>query len=265
MGFSSAPAPSVCRTAIRQLEGASGGTIPDHLLAAIAHVESGRRDPQTGRFVPWPWTINAEGQGFFFESKVEAIAAVRDLQSRGVRSIDVGCMQVNLMHHPNAFSSLEQAFDPPANAAYAARFLMQLHDQAGDWTRATGMYHSATPELGADYARQVQAALPVEAQEAGGSAPAQFASATPFTSARQFGAPEHFTEPTQSISAWHGAYATAQPAAHLAVAVPFSSGDKARILPLSAGPGSVGQGRSLDAYRATPIALSSRLFRSPGG
>ena len=33
---------------------------------------------------PWPWTINAEGVGSFYETKAAAIAAVRDLQARGL-------------------------------------------------------------------------------------------------------------------------------------------------------------------------------------
>ena len=41
-------------------------------------------------------------------------------RAQGARSIDVGCMQVNLLHHADAFASLEQAFDPVANARYAA-------------------------------------------------------------------------------------------------------------------------------------------------
>ncbi len=248
VGFPGGQPTSPCRAAIRQVEGASGGIIPDHLLAAIARIESGRRDPQTGRFTPWPWTINAEGKGFFFESKAEAIAAVRDLQSSGVRSIDVGCMQINLMHHPNAFGSLEQAFDPNANAAYGARFLMQLHDQSGDWTRATGLYHSATPDLAADYQRQVLAALPAEKQEAGDARLTQMATAS-----------------TQLATPWRSTMAPMQPATPGAVALPFSQGDKARIIPLGSGSGGVTQGRGLDAYRAAPIALASRLFRSPGG
>ena len=75
--------------------------------------------PADRRVHPWPWTINAEGQGLFYDTKAQAVAAVRALQARGVRSIDVGCMQVNLMHHPDAFPTLEQAFDPQTNAAYA--------------------------------------------------------------------------------------------------------------------------------------------------
>jgi soluble lytic murein transglycosylase-like protein len=124
----------LCRQGIGSAERGSG--IPPHLLAAISRVESGRRDPVTGDWHPWPWTANAEGQGFFYDSKAEAVAAVRAMLARGIRSIDVGCMQINLMHHPDAFPSLDVAFDPQANAAYAARFLKELYAQTGDWTKA---------------------------------------------------------------------------------------------------------------------------------
>src|ERR1700722_10873312 len=118
---------TLCRPAIAAAEQASA--IPPQLLAAIGRVESGRRDPASGVMAPWPWTINAEGQGSFFDTKAQVIAAVQALQARGVQSIDVGCMQVNMMHHPHAFANLDQAFDPTANAAYAARFLNDLHTQ----------------------------------------------------------------------------------------------------------------------------------------
>ena len=63
----------------------------------------------------------------FSPPRRQAIAAVKALQARGVRSIDVGCMQINLSYHPHAFRDLDQAFDPHANAAYAERFLTQLY------------------------------------------------------------------------------------------------------------------------------------------
>jgi Transglycosylase SLT domain len=148
-----------CRTAIREAEQAAG--VPTQLMAAIGRVESGRPD-ENGVIQPWPWTINAEGVGHIFETKAEAIAAVQMLQTKGLRSVDVGCMQVNLMHHPTAFATLDQAFDPAINAGYAASFLIQLHAMTGDWSRATAFYHSATPELGTDYARKVAAVLPDE-------------------------------------------------------------------------------------------------------
>jgi hypothetical protein len=129
--------------------------IPQTLLPSIARVESGRLDAASGRVRPWPWTINVDGAGTFFGSKEEAIAAVQALQARGRRSIDVGCMQVNLMFHPHAFPTLEAAFDPRVNAVYAARFLTALHDQTRDWPLATAMYHSQTQDRGEDYQRLV--------------------------------------------------------------------------------------------------------------
>ncbi len=144
----------LCDTAITGAERAL--RLPLRLLGAIAEVESGRPDA-SGSLRPWPWTINAEGRGQFFASKREAVDAVRTLQAQGVQSIDVGCMQVNLMHHPNAFASLEEAFDPNANALYAARFLNTLYGISGSWMQATAAYHSQTPAIGADYQERVMA------------------------------------------------------------------------------------------------------------
>jgi len=160
-----APPGLLCRQAIRAAEQAHG--IPAGLLAAMGRVESGRPDPRTGALLPWPWTIDVEGQGAFFDSQAEAIAAVQASQARGVRSIDIGCMQVNLLHHPDAFASLAQAFDPGSNADYAARFLRDLFAQAGSWPQAAALYHSATPELGDAYREQVMAAWPAESPDAG--------------------------------------------------------------------------------------------------
>ena len=149
------PSPSgLCDAAILAAERTV--RLPVRLLAAIADVESGRPD-DAGHVRPWPWTINAEGRGQFFASKADAIAAVTALQAQGVRSIDVGCMQVNLMFHPTAFTSLDEAFDPTANALYAARFLNTLYGMSGSWVQATAAYHSQTPAIGADYQQRVMA------------------------------------------------------------------------------------------------------------
>jgi len=152
----------LCTRAIEATNQLAG--FPPRLLNAVAQVESGRRDPATGAWHPWPWTINVEGEGRYFGTEVEAIQAVKALQASGVRSIDIGCMQVNLMYHPAAFESLEQAFDPNANVLYARRFLLSLYRQAGDWPTAVGLYHSATPDLAASYRRRVLGAKPERVQ-----------------------------------------------------------------------------------------------------
>ena len=139
----------------RALAAARPKDMPDNLLLAMSRVESGRMDPATGRVRAWPWTINVEGTGTFFDTKADAVAAVQAIQARGQKSVDVGCMQVNLMYHPKAFADLDTAFDPPANAAYAVSFLRALHGQTRDWSLATAMYHSAEQDRGEDYQRRV--------------------------------------------------------------------------------------------------------------
>lgn len=158
-----------CRAAIATAE--RNFAIPAGLMAAIGVVESGRRGPD-GHIDPWPWSIDAEGSGQTFATRAQAVAAVQALQARGVRSIDVGCMQVNLLHHPDAFPTLDDAFDPAANAAYAARFLRTLHAQAGTWPDAAALYHSATPALAEDYRRKVMAAWPAGLAAQADAAPA---------------------------------------------------------------------------------------------
>ncbi len=143
----------LCHMATAAAERATG--VPNQLLTAISRVESGRHDPGTGKLEAWPWSINVEGAGHVYGTKAEAVAAVASFQAQGARSIDVGCMQINLRQHPNAFGSLSDAFDPQDNALYAARFLTDLFQQTGSWPHAAAAYHSQTPQLGFDYQEQV--------------------------------------------------------------------------------------------------------------
>jgi len=146
--------PDSCTAQIRQAEQRYG--IPNHLLLAIAKIESGRKDKH-GNFNPWPWTINVEGKGYIYNSKAQAISAVQNFKEMGKSSIDVGCMQVNLAYHPHAFSSVHNGFDPHQNVDYAARFLKGLHDTHGSWEMAVAHYHSATPKYHIPYRQKVLA------------------------------------------------------------------------------------------------------------
>jgi hypothetical protein len=130
---------------------------PPNLLATIAKVESGRPIPPANAAGPWPWAIDADGQAYFFETKDSAVAWARAAMARGVKYIDVGCMQIDLPMHPAAFRSLEEAFDPARNVDYGARYLKSLRDgeTGGDWTVAVGLYHSHTPALAAEYRQRV--------------------------------------------------------------------------------------------------------------
>jgi hypothetical protein len=134
--------------------------LPAGLLAAIGMVESGRRAAAGVFPIIWPWTLNAEGRGFYQPSKAAAVGMVRALHLRGVRVIDVGCFQVDLFYHPTAFANLEEAFDPDANARAAARILSLGRLGSTGWDGAISAYHSAWPLLGAIYLQKVRAVLP---------------------------------------------------------------------------------------------------------
>ena len=125
--------------------------IPRQLLFAVASTESGRWHKGAGVALPWPWTVNAEGKGYYFQNKSEAVAAVARFRAQGISSIDVGCMQINLKYHPDAFSSLTQAFDPERNVGYAANFLKNNYTELQSWRSAVAAYHSRNPELGNNY------------------------------------------------------------------------------------------------------------------
>lgn len=256
----------LCRSAVSQAE--AGSALPPHLLAGIARVESGRRDPATGRFGPWPWSINAEGRDEVFDTKAAAIAFAQRLQARGVRSFDVGCLQVNLMYHPDAFASLEQAFDPLANARYAVGFLTELRQQTGSWETASAWYHSATPEEGIPYRRAVVTAMAAEAASVE-QGPVERASLS-----------RSWPAPSWSAASWSG---SASAALH-------SLPGRAGVILLRAGSGGAGMtfpgrgyaglaaaaaatapaagaaavaGRGLDAYRLRPVAMVAFRMAPP--
>ena len=147
---------AMCTAGIRAAE-EKHGTAPG-LAGAIAKAESGRPIPPLPGLQPWPWAVNADGAAMYFQSRAAAVTWTRLALARGVRQVDVGCMQVNLQSHPAAFRDLDEAFDPAANTDYGARFLRQLRDDAnGNWYEAVGYYHSRTPVLASDYRARVAA------------------------------------------------------------------------------------------------------------
>jgi hypothetical protein len=131
------------------------GVLPENMLVSIGLVESGRVDAITGQMAPWPWTVNANGTGHYFGSEQDAAAFARQAVASGARDVDVGCFQVSLQHHPDAFGSIDAAFDPVANAVFAARFLNRLKLRVGSWDQAIADYHSSTPEPGLAYQQKV--------------------------------------------------------------------------------------------------------------
>jgi hypothetical protein len=130
---------------------------PLELLQAIARVESGRS--QLGVTKPWPWTVNAKGEGYWFETQDAAMTFAQALLDQGDDNFDLGCFQINLHWHGAEFASLAEALSPQSNAAYAARFLHELFTKEGDWGAAVAAYHSQNAEQGQLYLARVEAML----------------------------------------------------------------------------------------------------------
>ena len=143
----------LCADTAREVE--QREKLPETMLQAITTVETGKGAAGEAIVRPWPWTIFAEGRGQHFATKADAIQAVRELRARGVESIDVGCMQVNLHYHPGAFTSLEEAFDPSSNIAYAASLLKSLKNDNRTWESAIEHYHSYDPDRRSTYRMKV--------------------------------------------------------------------------------------------------------------
>lgn len=136
------PVQSVCVREILQAQ--TRYNIPDNILLGIGLQEAGTRVNK--QLTVWPWAINAEGKGRLHNTKASAIVWVARQLDGGMRSIDIGCMQINLRWHPNAFTSLTEGFDPKVNVDYAARLLIMHYKETGNWRKAAGRYHSKTPE-----------------------------------------------------------------------------------------------------------------------
>jgi hypothetical protein len=145
--------PDVCGAIATETERAEG--IPPGLVRAVTLVESGRWLPEDHRTQAWPWTVTAGPKTFYLPTKRDALRKVEELQASGRSNIDVGCMQVNLGYHGDAFASLEDALDPASNIAYGAKFLKQLRVETRSWARATARYHSSDPDLGKAYRAKV--------------------------------------------------------------------------------------------------------------
>ncbi len=180
-----------CARATNLIERQEG--VPRQLLRAISKIESGRLHQKKRIVMAWPWTVMADGRGRYLPTKAAAIAEVEGLKARGIRNIDVGCMQVNLYYHPHAFADLNQAFDPVANVAYAAAYLHSLKNEEGSWAKAVARYHSANPGRYKQYRLKVHLAWREER--------AKYLAALSELQATQYAD----NEPLPAIMTWHQA------------------------------------------------------------
>lgn len=128
--------------------------VPVKVLYAIALAES-RTSLGKGVRQPWPWTLNVEGTGYRYGSRRAAYAALDALVRQGTTGVDVGLMQVHWRYHSAKLGNTWSGLQPYHNLRVGARILLDCYDRLGDWTRASGCYHSSTPWRSKAYAATV--------------------------------------------------------------------------------------------------------------
>jgi len=110
--------------------------VPLGVLYAVGLTETGRKGSLH------PYALNIAGKTVFAESPAAAIAAFQDARKKGIRLIDLGCMQINHHYHGQAFANVGEMLVPARNIDYAANFLNRLRVQEGSWTMAVARYHA---------------------------------------------------------------------------------------------------------------------------
>lgn len=137
----------VCDRAAADASVATG--VPIEIMQAITRTETGHM--RDGRFTPWPWAINRAGAGAWPPTRRAALQLVQAELTAGRRNVDIGCFQINIRWHGDAFDTIGDMFDPTQNAVYAAEFLSRLREEFGTWDAAVGAFHSRRPEAATRY------------------------------------------------------------------------------------------------------------------
>jgi len=136
---------------------ASRYDIPPVLLYAVALTESGQSSFSDGRFRPWPWALNIDGEGHYFSSRQLAWHALQAALTED-SSVDVGLMQISWRYHRANLGSSWQALDPYHNLRVAAAILRACFVEHTYWIQSAGCYHAPNDPVRADrYGQRVKA------------------------------------------------------------------------------------------------------------
>ena len=143
-----------CKAIARAAEERHG--LPDGILQSISTVEASRIQPD-GSYRAWPWTLNDNGKGLFFDDPEQVLDYLDTHMTNPDTSIDIGCMQINTKWHGASFETLDEMLDPASNIAYAAGFLTDLYYAHGSWNDAIRHYHSSDQRKNDPYLNRVLA------------------------------------------------------------------------------------------------------------
>ncbi|WP_421702023.1 lytic transglycosylase domain-containing protein [Aliiroseovarius sp.] len=124
--------------------------VPNDVLLAISILETAR--PEVTPLAAWPWTVSVRGERFHFATRNAAAGFMKTSIQNGEVALEAGCFLIDLSRHGAGFPTMLHSLDPETNALYAARLLLELYREKGDWDLAAGVYHSRSVALARDYA-----------------------------------------------------------------------------------------------------------------
>lgn len=118
--------------------------IPAKLFYAIILNESRSTVHMSSKeqVLPWPWTINHRGKGYYFKTRLAAYHYMQPFIEQG-ESMGIGLGQIEWRWHKDKFSSAWDALDPFLNLTVAAGLIREQFDRAqcNTWALAVGCYH----------------------------------------------------------------------------------------------------------------------------
>lgn len=111
-------------------------------LYAVSLMESSKYNSDR-TITPWPLAINSAGTPIIPKSIDEALNALAIELKKGVQSIDIGLMQVNIKWHVYRVSDIRSLFDPETNLRVGADILAEaIRSEPNDRTLGLGRYHA---------------------------------------------------------------------------------------------------------------------------
>ena len=120
--------------------------IPTVILYAVALTESATKIKKSkikpGHYKPWPWTLNVSGVPRRYQTRKAAYKGLMYFLQQGVKSVDIGIMQINWRYHHKELGTPWQALEPIHNTRTGARILRDEYKISGEWKQAIGRYHS---------------------------------------------------------------------------------------------------------------------------
>lgn len=115
-----------------------------HLLYSVAIVESRHESPvRDGSLHPWPYSLNIEGRGVYFENLTDAVSELKAIsQASPKANVDVGPLQISLTWHGHRVENPASLLDLTTAAHVGAEILSEAIASAeGDLELGVGRYH----------------------------------------------------------------------------------------------------------------------------